>query len=347
MKKNPKFDWLSFEATSRCPLNCRHCYNVRKISVDYPKRVLGTHATINLLKTAIKKIGCKHLSLTGGEVYSRPDVNELILAAEESGIESIHIMTNGSYLDSDKIAFAKAHKVTLFEISFISADKKIFDEEARAKGFSAFDNAIYATQEIIKQNVCVSHVFVATKRNIHTLQDTLNLSYALGVRNFSFNRFNPCGNGKNLVNELQLSPLELSEGLEVCEQFAIMHPEMAFHSPINLPPCLIDLTKLKHIETTLCGVGFKQPFIAMDYIGNIRLCPFSPTIIGNIKDMTLSEMFQTEKAKNFIQAHPDFCTPCKLLKKCQGGCKASSDNCFGNPWLENPFLSKYKTKPIT
>ncbi|MDY6407543.1 MAG: radical SAM protein [Pseudomonadota bacterium] len=347
MIRKSKINWLTFEATPRCSLNCRHCYNIQKVSADYPRQILDTHATTALLKIAISKIGCKHLTLTGGEVYTRPDVNELILAAEQSGIKSIHIMTNGSFLDADKIAFAKAHKVTLFEISFISADKKIFDTESHAKGFSAFDNAIYATQEIIKQSVCVSHIFVATKKNIHTLQDTLNLSYALGVRNFSFNRFNPCGNGKDLVDELQLSPSELTEGLEICENFAIMHPDMAVHSPINLPPCLINTKKFKNIETTLCGVGYNQPFITMDYLGNIRLCPFSPTIIGNIKDMTLDEMFQTKKAKDFIEAHPPFCKPCKLLKQCQGGCKASSDNCFGNAWLENPFLAKYKTKPIT
>lgn len=343
----PKISWLSFETTPHCSLNCRHCYNIQKISSDYPKQILNTRDTTNLLRMAIPKIGCENLVLTGGEVYTRPDVNDIILAAEESGIKSIHIMTNGSFLDSDKIAFAKAHKVTLFEISFISADKNIFDTESRAKGFSAFDNAIYATQELVRQKVCVSHIFVATKKNIHTLLDTLNLSYALGVRNFSFNRFNPCGNGKTFIDELQLSPSELISGLEICEQFAITHPDFAIHSPIIIPPCLVDLKKFKHIGMTLCGVSSKQFIIHMDYLGNIRLCSFSPTIVGNIKNMTLREIFETEKAKDFIKAHPAFCDKCKLVKKCQGGCKASSDNCFGNPWLENPFLTKYKTKPIT
>ncbi len=346
MISTPNISCLIFETTSHCSLNCRHCYNIQKISSDYPKQILNTQDTITLLKLAIQKIGCKHLVLTGGEVYTRSDVNDIILAAEESGIQSIHIMTNGSFLDADKIAFAKAHKVTLFEMSFISADKKIFDAESRARGFSAFDNAVYATQEIVKQNMCVSHIFVATQKNIHTLSDTFNLSYALGVRNFSFNRFNPCGNGKTFTDDLQLSPSELTRGLEICEQFAIEHPNVVIHSPINIPPCLVDLQKFKHIHFTLCGVGFKQKMIHMDYLGNIRLCPFAQTIIGNIQHMTLREMFQTEKSKNFIKAHPIFCNKCKMVKKCQGGCKASSDNCFGNPNLENPFLARYKTKPI-
>ncbi len=337
---------LIFEATHKCSLNCRHCYNIQRLSNKYPRELLNTQDTVSLLKTALKKMKPKQLILTGGELYTRSDVNDLILAAEENGIKSIHIMTNGSFLDADKIAFAKTHKVTLFEISFISADKKIFDSEARANGFSAFDNAVYATQECIKQKVIVSHIFVATKKNIHTLKDTLNLSYALGVRLFSFNRFNPCGNGKKYVDELQLSPLELIRGLEICEQFAIDHPDITINSAINIPPCIIDTTKYKHISFTLCGIKLNQKILAMDYLGNIRLCPFSPTIIGNIKDMTLKEMFKTKEAQNFIQAHPEFCNSCKMLKKCQGGCKASSDNCFKNPWLENPFLAEYKTEPL-
>ena len=111
---------LIFEATHKCSLNCRHCYNVQRLSDKYPRELLNTQDTVSLLKTALKKMKPKQLILTGGELYTRPDVNDLILAAEENGIKSIHIMTNGSFLDSDKIAFAKAHKVNLFEISFIS-----------------------------------------------------------------------------------------------------------------------------------------------------------------------------------------------------------------------------------
>ena len=342
----PKIKWLMFESTSKCSLNCQHCYNIQKISSEYPKHLLSTSDTLSLLRTAIKKIKCTGLAITGGEPYTRSDINDILLTAKECGIKSINIMTNGSYLDTEKIAFAKSHGVKMFDISFISADRDIFDTQARAKNFSAFDNAVYATQECVKQGVLVSHIFVATKKNIHTLLDTLNLSYALGVRSFSFNRFNPCGNGRDCVDDLQLSPSELIGGLEICEQFAIEHLDMSFFSSVNIPPCIIDHKKFKHIKITLCGVGPKQNILVMDYLGNIRLCSFAQTIVGNIKTMTLKEIFNSEKAKQFMNAHPDFCKPCKLVKKCQGGCKASSDNCFADATKENPFLSAYKTKPI-
>lgn len=337
---------LIFEATAACSLNCRHCYNVQKISAQYPKNLLDTAHTVQVLKEALNQTGCEQLILTGGEIYTRPDVNEILEAVQDSRVRSIHIMTNGSFLDAEKVAFAKAHRVRLFEISFISADKAVFDAESRAVGFSAFDNAVAATQECIRQNVLVSHVFVATKRNIATLPETLKLSYALGVRNFSFNRFNPCGNGRDCVDELQLSPAEITEALKICEAFAVVHPDLAIHAPINIPPCLVNLRPFKHITFTLCGVGFKQNILVMDYLGNIRLCSFSPTIIGNVRDMSIDAMFHSDRAAQFIQAHPRFCDSCKIVKKCQGGCKASADNCFGDAARENPFLARYKTEPL-
>ena len=341
-----KVKTLFFETTPHCSLNCRHCYNIQRISDTYPKNLLNTQDTVDVLKTAIKKMKCQSLVLTGGEFYMRPDAEDIIVAAKKSGIKNISIMTNGSFLDADKISFAKSNGVRFFEISFISGDRSVFDAESRCKGFSAFDNAVYATQECVKQGVLVSHIFVATKKNIHTLSDTLKLSYALGVRNFSFNRFNPCGNGRDYVDELQLSPVELLKGLKICDDFVKEHADMCIYSPINIPPCIIDTKELKYIRVALCVVSANQEILVMDYLGNIRLCSFSPTIVGNIKTMSIDEIFKTEVAQKFIQAHPDFCSPCKHLKRCQGGCKASSDNCFGDATRENPFLEKYKIKPI-
>ena len=125
-----------------------------------------------------------------------------------------------------------------------------------------------------------------------------------------------------------------------------MHPDLAIHAPINIPPCLVNLRPFKHITFTLCGVGFKQNILVMDYLGNIRLCSFSPTIIGNVRDMSIDAMFHSDRAAQFIQAHPRFCDSCKIVKKCQGGCKASADNCFGDAARENPFLARYKTEPL-
>ena len=82
MLKTKSAQNLIFEVTPVCSLNCKHCYNIQKISNQYPSVLLNTEKTCELLKTAISKIGCKKLILTGGELYTRPDVNEILLTAD-------------------------------------------------------------------------------------------------------------------------------------------------------------------------------------------------------------------------------------------------------------------------
>ncbi len=344
MNKHPSVS-LMFEATPCCTMNCKHCYNVQKNHLNYPNKLLDTEKTIHMLSLVIKQMKCRHVTLTGGEFYTRKDADKIVEAVSNLRIKSINIMTNGSLLNKSKIQFAKDHHVSLFGLSFISANKRIFDSNARSIGFSGFDNMVHATKEIIQAGILVCHIFVATKANIETLDNTLKLSYALGGRYFSINRFNVAGNGK-AFKRLQLTPTELSKALEVCNNFAISHPDMTINSPINIPPCIVNLSKYKNIHFTGCGISLKQSIIVMDYAGNIRMCNFSPTIIGNILQTPLTQMFKTDIAKNFVKALPEFCQPCKYKNKCQGGCKASADNCFNDPYAENPFLSQYKIKPI-
>ena len=93
---------------------------------------------------------------------------------------------------------------------------------------------------------------------------------------------------------------------------------------------------------TGCGVGEKQRLYVLDPIGNIRLCNFSSVSVGNILEQNFDEIISGEKAKSFISAHPEHCNGCKNLSVCQGGCKASADNCFGSPCMEDDWLRKYK-----
>lgn len=337
---------LVFECTFKCTLNCTHCYNVQKSNASYPTQVLNTPKTIDMLKRVVDQIKPRLVIFTGGEVYTRDDLPQLIKAVDNMGVKSIHIVTNGTLLDEEKIKFAKKHHVTLFEMSVLSADKKVHDAVVKSKGFSAFDNVISATQEIVSHGINVSHVFVATKLNVHTLKETLELSYALGVRIFSLNRFNPGGSGKKFIDILQLSPPKLEQALQTAEEFAAKHDDMIVQCPINIPPCIIDLEKFPHLNFTGCGVRLNQKNIIVDAGGNVRMCPFSKTIIGNVFHMPIKNMFKTPEAIKFAEAVPDFCKPCKHVKKCQGCCKASADNCYNNPCREEPFLNAYKTQPI-
>jgi len=319
-----------------------YCYNAWKNHGESIPTELNTKDTINMLETAFQQMHPKRFFFSGGEPFMRPDLRDLIQFVHTKKIP-ISIISNGALLEDDDFHFCRQNGVDTFEFTLLSSDKKIHNELARPKSnFSAFDNAILATQKALQYHFNVVHVFVATHKNVKTLPTTLELSYALGVRTFLLNRFNPAGEGAKHLQELQITPLELTAGLKQAEEFAIKHPTFHISCAINIHPCLVNLLQFPHVKMTGCGIGSKQKLFTLDPIGNIRLCSFARTSVGNIRQQSFSQIMQSKSVADFSSAHPSFCNGCGKLNICQGGCKASADNCFGSPCQEDDWLQKFK-----
>ncbi len=105
---------------------------------------------------------------------------------------------------------------------------------------------------------------------------------------------------------------------------------------------LLSANRTIHNQMTSCGVGENQKLYVMDMTGNIRLCNFSSTIVGNILQNDFWDIVGGNKAKAFMTAHPQSCNGCDKLNVCQGGCKASAGNCYGDDCAEDAFLREYK-----
>ena len=131
-------------------------------------------------------------------------------------------------------------------------------------------------------------------------------------------------------------------GLKTADDFILRHPTFKVSCAVNIHHCLVDLKQFKNVKMTGCGVGKNQKLYLLDPVGNIRLCNFSSINIGNILKKSFDEIVSSKKAKDFISAHPIYCEGCSDLIRCQGGCKASADNSFGSPYMEDDWLRKYK-----
>ena len=336
---------LDFESTFQCTHDCMYCYNAWKKSGKMPNH-LDTYSTKQILKKAINEMQPERVVFSGGEPFMRSDWKELFSFVHSFKLP-ITVISNGALLEDEDFDFCKKNGVDTFEFTLLSADKAIHDALTRPKGdFSAFDNVVWATQKAIKKGFSVIHIFVATHQNLKGIKKTMELSYALGVRSFLLNRFNAGGEGFKHLDKLQITPLELASGLKTANDFALYHPTFEVSCAVNIHPCLVDLEQFKSVKMTGCGVEKNQRLYLLDPVGNIRLCNFSSVNIGNILDTSFKEIISSKKAEEFISAHPKHCDECSKLSRCQGGCKASADNCFGSPCMEDDWLKKYKKKRI-
>src|SRR6516164_10025342 len=90
---------LIAEITHRCPLHCVYCSNPLEMA-----RVESELATANWVRVfqEASKLGVLHLHLTGGEPLARPDLVELVAAAQKAGLYT-NLITSGLGLGEDRL----------------------------------------------------------------------------------------------------------------------------------------------------------------------------------------------------------------------------------------------------
>lgn len=85
-------------------------------------------------------------------------------------------------------------------------------------------------------------------------------------------------------------------------------------------------------ETLLCSNrGMCSKWISIDELGNIYPCEYlrSSNSYGNIKDISLKQVFDLKEYKDFVKKInyiPNKCEKCKLLSICHNGCPATRTN---------------------
>ncbi len=96
---------IHIETTNHCNLNCTHCYPASSIKNPHHK----LDKIIAVLDEA-KRNGVEKITLTGGEVFTRPDWKQIIKKSL-TVCSNIYIITNGLLVDHDKLIWLTKQKV--------------------------------------------------------------------------------------------------------------------------------------------------------------------------------------------------------------------------------------------
>ncbi len=332
----PRLPTLIFEVTQACDHACLHCYNYWS-HPDYrgSRRLAIQGSDLRpLLAHVLDEVDCSHVTLTGGEPLLRDDLPEIVSFLDGRNVQ-VNLISNGHRLAEEVAADLIQRGVTLFELPLLSFRRETHDALSGSTG--AFDAVLAALAHIRTHRGQAVAVFVATRRNIDDLRDTLKLACAFGARGVMLNRFNPGGRGAAHLNDLLVGVDEVRAALEVAEAAT-----QEFHLPIScsipIQPCLIDTSAYPHLGFGFCGAGSSRAYYTFDTDGNVRPCNHTPTILGNVWDEPVADIIAPARLADFLAAVPPFCAPCARRDECQGGCKASAQVCYGDLTAEEPFL---------
>jgi MoaA/NifB/PqqE/SkfB family radical SAM enzyme len=186
--------------TRRCNLDCSYCGAERFNEIEKEEE-LNTNEWLNLLKR-LKEIQVFSLQLSGGEMFLREDIFEILETAVKNKFPVINITTNGTLI-SEKTAKQLNRLNFLSKNISVSLDgNKESNDKLRGKG--SFNKTIKGIRNLVNNGIIPEILVTPLKNNYKTLNDMVETIYDLGIRRISFNSLHPSGKCKEIYKDIML-----------------------------------------------------------------------------------------------------------------------------------------------
>jgi len=306
--------YVYIELTEFCNFNCKFCSVESKtkkyMSVDLVKKLLN-----ELTKNNIYDI-----YYTGGEPMLHPDFADIVEYANTLGIRQT-VLTNGSLLNKYKHIIDKLMCVCIS----LHGGKEIHNYLTDNDNYDELINSINMIKN--KTNVKINYTVMNENQDILEMKKVLDIFKDKNI-DVSFSKYNNIGLGKK--NNCSIDIKCFAETLDVLKR-------QGYNFSVNdcIAPCLINeqYTYLSHG----CGAGYL--FASITSNGNVKICPSSNEILGNVKEQSFKKIWNQKKLKEYRELKwiPLYCRSCKYLSKCRCGCKVelSKNICQFNDYNVN------------
>lgn len=319
---------LSWELTSKCNLNCKHCYNAVPMN-------RGTDLSIEeqldicdqIIDTDIRSV-----QLTGGEILMAQGWAEVATKLIDGGIR-VGIITNGLLLNEQKI-----QEISQIGISSIglSVEGLQYNNDM-VRGANTFIQIMKAIELLFEINpkLPISVNTTINRCNINDLKLLAAELYKRHVSSWMVQLAVPDGNFKEHKNNFMVHPSQIDDIIDIIYEIWKSVPMNVF-----LGDC-IGHFNAKEIEirsiyskslglksyTEGCGAGIYTVGIKSngDVVGCISLND-KRYVEGNLKNLKLKEIIESpisfawnQEIKSKKQLAGD-CTKCQFGDICKSGC---------------------------
>lgn len=307
---------IMFELTYRCNFNCVHCYIPNNQKILSKEKELNT-ADIFKIIDQIEKAGCFILGFTGGEIFLREDIWEILHYAKVKGFNII-LLTNGYFIDKKAADMLKLISPNKIDISLHSLNEDVFDNITGLK--NSFKRVMNAIKLLRERKIPFMIKSCNLKQNKNEFRDLENFARSRNIPYRIGGDITPKTDGSTEVMKHALpaeSLLETSCDFDHLKQ------------PLKIQD--IKFTKLKYKQRLFsCGVGYTVASI--NPFGQLKPC----LEINKPQYNILSGSFKKgwSMLKGFVdnlELPEDFpCLKCNLYYYC--------NSCPGKSWIENNSL---------
>jgi len=315
--------YVVFDVTSRCNLNCIHCYSSKK---QEEMTTSDVYHIIDMLHEA----GTGIIDFGGGEPLLRNDIFDILSYSKKSGLYT-SISTNGTPLSTNCVNHLKTLNIDHVCISLDGKKPETHDHIRNKKG--TYEKTIEGIKNCTDAGIDTRISTVFMKSNIGELVDIYNLLNSLDVDGWYIYDFVPAGRGKELQNEV-LDQKQRKQLFEYLQGIAV-----SSKIKLNPYPYLITINSAYGKDTYFYKrygrlTEFFKGCLSARWVccissnGDLYPCHLLPHKLGNLKRKSFEDIWLNKnnpilrelRDRKLLKGN---CGKCKYRDFC-GGCRAQA-----------------------
>jgi radical SAM protein with 4Fe4S-binding SPASM domain len=328
-----------WEITLACDLACRHCGS--RAGRERPDE-LSTAEALDLVRQ-LAELGCKEVTLIGGEAYLRDDWTEIAKAVTGYGMRC-GITSGGRNFTLERAKAAKEAGIASVSIS-VDGHRETHDALRGVKG--SYDAAIQALRNLRQAGIPVTANTQINRGSLHEMESLFDVLVAEGIRSWQIQLTVAMGRAADEPHIL-LQPWQMIEVMPMVARIKkkAIEKKVAIWPGNNVGYFGPYETLLKgtmprgHMAS--CGAG--RSTLGIEANGDIKGCPSLPTndwVGGNIREHSLQDIWEKTEPLRYtrdrtVEDLDGYCRTCYYADTCRAGCSWTTHVLFGKPG-NNPF----------
>ena len=309
-----------WEITLACCFSCRYCGS------GGGKAREGELSTEECFRVAdeLAALGCRRVSLIGGEVFMRRDWKEIVKRLSRHGIR-VNLITNGFLMTERLLSDLREAGTESVSVS-IDGPREVHDKY-RQKG--SFDRAAAALKALTKAGIPASVISTLNAENVSFLEEFYRMLLAFPIYAWQLQACSPMGNAaregveyafdfRRVIAFVEKHRQEAPFALGIADNIGYFTPEEG-----NL--------RGRQTGTAVfrgCSAGISS--IGIDSVGNVRGCESMYDVRfneGNLREKSLKKIWEDPEAFAYNRKFsPAFltgaCAACEMGPYCAGGCRS-------------------------
>jgi radical SAM protein with 4Fe4S-binding SPASM domain len=305
---------VHFDLTYRCNERCLHCY------LDHDDHGELTTAECIAVMEDLASAGTLFLTFSGGEIFLRPDLYEILAAARRLHFD-VSLKTNALLVTTERAARLREFGVRRVQISVYSDVPQVHDAITKVSG--SLQRTLAAIPLLLEQGLQVKLACPLMQENLLAYRGVMALAEKLGIPYVLDLTITPMmdGSGGPLAHRASVSsllPVLQDPRLHACKPQPSAGVNRVVESSLASLGSAVSSGNSAY-EDLPCSAGHNSCYISP--YGDVFPCVQLPQAAGNLRRERFSDIWyhapQLERLRGIRESHLPVCSRCEIRSYCE------------------------------